>query len=309
MLKTFLKSSAKLLGGFAAGFALTAAATAQTDYASIEANPGIWSISDEDSTVYIFGTVHILPPELDWQTPAVGAALADSQIVYFEADAISPEAQSQMMALIPQLGINQPGVTLSSLISDDAKGYMAQVAERLGAPAEALQAQMDPLQPWLASLTLAVAQIQAAGYDPESGVEAQLTGVAQAAGKQFGYFETVEEQLRFFADMPIELQVADFEVGIRQMVEEPDVLSNMVQAWATGDLAELDRQFNDAMAGSSPELYDRIIVQRNINWIPQIETALAGSDDAFVAVGAGHLPGDQGVLQLLEDAGYTVTRQ
>ncbi len=309
MLKTLLKSSTRFLGGVAVGFTLTAAATAQTDYASIEANPGIWSVSDEDSTVYIFGTVHILPPELDWQTSAISTALAESEIVYFEADAISQEAQAQMMSLIPQLGLNQPGVTLSSLISEDAKGYMAQVAGRLGVSPEVLAAQVDPLQPWLASLTLAVTQIQARGYDPQSGVEAQLTAVAQDAGKQFGYFETVEEQLRFFAEMPMELQIADFEVGIRQMVEEPDVLSNMVQAWAAGDLNYLDELFNDAMADSSPELYDRIIIQRNINWIPQIESALAGSDDAFIAVGAGHLPGPNGVLQLLEAEGHTVTRR
>jgi uncharacterized protein YbaP (TraB family) len=309
MLKTFLKGAAAFVAGIGCGTVLASVATAQTDYAAIEANPGVWSISDEDSTVYIFGTVHILPPELDWQTSDVTAALADAETIYFEADVLSPESQAQMQALIPQLGLNAPGVTLSSLISDEAKGHMATIAGRLGAAPEALAAQMDPLQPWLASLTLAVLQIQMGGYDPESGVEAQLNGAAQAAGKQFGYFETVEEQLRFFADMPLELQVADFEVGIRQMVEDPDVLSGMVQAWAAGDLSQLDELFNDAMAETSPELYQRLIVDRNQAWIPQIEAALAGSEDALVAVGAGHLPGPQGVLQLLEAEGHTVTRR
>ena len=309
MLKKLLKGAAAFVAGVGCGTVLASVAVAQTDYAAIDANPGVWSISDEDSTVYIFGTVHILPPELDWQSETVLAALDDAETIYFEADVLSPEAQAATQALIPQLGLNPPGVTLTSMISDEARGHMAIIAGRLGAPADALAAQMDPLQPWLASLTLAVLQIQMGGYDPASGVEAQLNGLAQSAGKEFGYFEDVEQQLRFFADVPMELQVTDFEVGVRQMVEEPDVLSNMVQAWAAGDLDQLDTLFNDAMSNSSPELFQRIIVDRNIDWIPQIEAALAGSDNALVAVGAGHLPGPQGVLALLEAEGHTVTRQ
>lgn len=313
MFKSLAKCSAKFSAGVAAGLVLYAAATglaeAQTDYAAIEADPAIWSISDDDSTVYLFGTVHILPPELDWRTEAVDAALADSQVIYFEADAISPEAQAQTQALIPQLGLNAPGVTLTSLISEEAQADMAVIAERIGAAPEALAAQMDPLQPWLASLTLAVLQIQSAGYDPQSGVEYQLAGEAEAAGKAFGYFETIEEQLRFFADMPMETQIADFEVGLEQMVEEPDVLSELVQTWAVGDMGAIDRAFNEDMRAASADLYDILIVQRNRNWIPEIEALLASDQNAFVAVGAGHMPGENGVIALLEAQGYEVTRR
>ena len=159
MLKKLLKGAAAFVAGVGCGTVLASVAVAQTDYAAIDANPGVWSISDEDSTVYIFGTVHILPPELDWQSETVLAALNDAETVYFEADVLSPEAQAATQALIPQLGLNPPGVTLTSMISDEARGHMAIIAGRLGAPADALAAQMDPLQPWLASLTLAVLQI------------------------------------------------------------------------------------------------------------------------------------------------------
>lgn len=308
-MKKLLKATAALAAGFAFGMGAANVAHAQTDYASIEANPAIWSISDEDSTVYLFGTVHILPPELTWRTPAVDAALEDSEIVYMEADVLSAEAQAQVQALIPQLGLNEPGVTLSSLISEEAKTHMATIAERIGAPPEALAAQMDPLQPWLASLTLAVLQIQAGGYDPESGVEYKLSAAVTEAGKSFGYFETAEEQLRFFAGMPMETQIADFEIGVEQMVEDPDMLSELVRAWAIGDMDVLDEAFNGAMRETSAELYDALIVQRNLNWIPQIEAALASDQDAFVAVGAGHMPGENGVIALLEANGHAVTRQ
>jgi hypothetical protein len=308
-MKTFLKSTAALGAALLAGLSLAGTAAAQTDYAAIEASPALWSISDEDSTVYLFGTVHILPPELTWRTPAVDAALDDAEIVYFEADAVSPDAQAQMQSLIPQLGLNEPGVTLSSLISDQAKAHMATIAERIGAPPQVLAQQMDPLKPWLASLTLAVLQIQAGGYDPASGVEYKLTADAQESGKAFGYFETAEEQLRFFADMPMETQLAEFEIGIAEMVENPDMLTELVQAWAAGDMATLDRVFNEDMREASAALYQTLIVERNQNWIPQIEAALASDQDAFVAVGAGHMPGESGVIALLEANGHAVTRR
>jgi len=309
MLKTLMKSAAWLAAGFACGVTLSATAHAQTDYAAIEANPALWSISDEDSTVYLFGTVHILPPQLEWRTDAITAAFADAETIYFETDAMSPEAQAEMQALIPQLGLNAPGVTLSSMISDEAKDYVAVIAERIGAPADAFMSQLDPLQPWLASLQMAVLQMQASGYQPGSGAEAALTAEAEEAGKAFGYFETVEEQLRFLSGSSIEVQIADFEIGVQQMVEDPNVLTELVQAWAVGDMDHIDQLINGEMRDTTPELYDRVIVQRNYNWIPQILAALEGSDDAFVAVGAGHMPGEEGVIALLEAEGVTVTRR
>ena len=310
MLKRLAKCSAKVSAGLAAGVLLYAgAAHAQTDYAAIEADPALWSISDEDSTVYLFGTVHILPPELEWRTDDIAAAFADAEIVYFEVDALSEDAQAEMQTLIPQLGRNAPGVTLSSMISEEARGHVATIAERIGAPPDAFMAGLDPLQPWLASVQMAVLQMQASGYEAGSGAEAALSADAEAAGKTRAYFETVEEQLRFLSDSPIEVQVADFEVSVEQMVEEPQLLTELVQAWAVGDMDHIDRLINDDMRETSPELYERIIIQRNRNWIPQIIEALEGSDDAFVAVGAGHMPGPDGVVALLEAEGLEVARR
>lgn len=312
MLKCLKSKAAGAAGAlvilFGGAMTLFNPAVAQTDYAAIEANPPLWSISDEDSTVYLFGTVHILPPELDWNTAKVSDAFADSDVIMFEADATSAEAQAQIQQLIPQLAVNAPGVTLSGLISDQAKADVATIAAGLGAPAGALEAQLDPFQPWFASLNLAILQIQAGGYDSNSGVEMILGAEAEAAGKPKAYFETVEQQLRFFADMPMEQQIANFEIGVRDMIENPDVLSELVQAWAVGDMSTIDQLINGAMREQAPELYERLIVTRNRNWIPSIEAALAGSEDVFVAVGAGHMPGEAGVIALLAAEGHTVTR-
>lgn len=305
-MQTMTRHLALIITAVLASVMALANAQAQTDYAAIEANPALWSISDEDSTVYLFGTVHLLPPQLVWKTPAVEAALNDADWVYLETDAYSAEAQAEMAALIPQLGLNEPGVMLSGLISDEAKTDLARYATSLGLPPQALLTQVEPLKPWLASLTLALTHIQSQGYDPQSGVESKI--VQSAGDKSFGYFETVEQQLRFFADMPLDVQVSDFEVSVREIVEDPEFLTELVQAWASGDMDEVDQMFNDTMREDSPESFQAIIVDRNIAWTPQIVNVLAGSEDAFIAVGAGHMPGDHGVIALLEAQGLTVTR-
>ena len=281
----------------------------QADYAAIEAAPAVWSVSDADSTVYLVGTVHILPPALNWRSDALQVAFEDAEILWLEADVTSAEATAQMQTLIPQLGLNAPGVTLTSMLSDDAKSNLAIIAQRLGAPVEGLSASIDPLQPWLASLTLAVLQIQAGGYDPNSGVDQALSRDAQAAGKTLRYFETAEEQLRFFADLPMETQLADLETGLQQMVDDPDMLSELVQAWAVGDMDSVDALMNAGMRDTSEAMFNAIIVQRNLNWAPVIANALEGEDDVLVAVGAGHMPGPHGVIALLRAQGLDVQRQ
>lgn len=302
----------RLAGALAAGLAwlgaLTAPALAETDFAALEADPAIWRIASDGGDVYLFGTVHILPPQLDWRTDVIDSALASADRIYFEADVLSPESQSEMTALIPQLGMNAPGVTLSALISEEAQANLALLAQRLGAPAGALESSLDPLQPWLAGLTVAIIQIQAAGYDPTSGVEYRLKAAGDEAGASYGYFETVEQQLRFFADMPIETQIADFENGLAQALEDPDLLDRMVQAWAVGDTDGLDTIMNESMRDASADLYDVLIVQRNQNWIPLIEDILESGESGFIAVGAGHVTGPQGLISLLQARGHTVER-
>ena len=281
---------------------------AQVDYASIEASPALYVVEDADSTVYIFGTFHLLPPSLDWRTDEFDAAFLEAETLYLEADVANPEGQAAAQALIPQLGFNEPGVTLSSLVSETALDNVRTFAGTLGLPGDALIANLEPLQPWLASLNLAVLGIRSVGFDANAGVEMILSAEAMESGKAFGFFETAEQQLRFFADMPMELQVEQFESGSIELLSLQDGVTSLVEAWATGDLDTLEEMMNGAMLETSPELYDTIIVSRNENWIPEIEAILEGSGTQLIAVGALHLPGDHGVIPLLEANGHRVTR-
>ncbi|WP_297735989.1 TraB/GumN family protein [uncultured Maricaulis sp.] len=275
------------------------------DYSTLEADPAIWHLSDADSDVYIFGTFHILPASLDWRTDEVEALLASADTLYLEADVHSPESQGQMQQLVMQYGLNPPGVTLSSLLSDEANAALAEFAPTLGvAPA-----MLEPMRPWLAQVMLAVTQMQALGLDPTAGAESGLLALIAGGDTQLGYFETAEEQIRFLAGVPDDVQVRAFDQGLEDMADLPTQLNELVTAWATGDMAVLEDMINGSMREDAPEVYETLIVTRNHNWVPQIAEIMDGEGTVFIAVGAAHLPGEDGVIHLLQEEGYTITRQ
>jgi hypothetical protein len=293
-----------ILGALAGLMLAVSPAVAQSEAEA----PAIWAMSDEDSTVYLLGTVHILHPDLDWRTPYLDTVLEEVEQVWFEADTLSPEANAQMTTLIPQLGLNTTDTPMTQRLSDEANADLATFAGRLGANPDQLRAALDPYQPWIATIQLAVLQMQAAGYDPASGVEVVLNQRLADQGKTFHYLETVEEQLRFFADMPYETQLANLELSLHEAVENPDMFDDLVGAWAEGDMDRLNEIMNSDMREQTPELYDVILVQRNRNWAPEIAAALDGDEDVLIAVGAGHMPGEEGVIALLQARGLEVRR-
>ena len=293
-----------ILGALAGLMLAVSPAVAQSEAEA----PAIWAMSDEDSTVYLLGTVHILHPDLDWRTPYLDTVLEEVEQVWFEADTLSPEANAQMTTLIPQLGLNTTDTPMTQRLSDEANADLATFAGRLGANPDQLRAALDPYQPWIATIQLAVLQMQAAGYDPASGVEVVLNQRLADQDKTFHYLETVEEQLRFFADMPYETQLANLELSLHEAVENPDMFDDLVGAWAEGDMDRLNEIMNSDMREQTPELYDVILVQRNRNWAPEIAAALDGDEDVLIAVGAGHMPGEEGVIALLQARGLEVHR-
>lgn len=265
------------------------------------ADPALWHLSDEDSDIYLFGTIHIMPPDLEWRNSELDAAFAAADTVYFETDT-GAEAQAAMQPLVMQLGINPEGQPLSGMLDAETSSLLERVAPLAGFQA----AQLEPFQPWLAALTISVTYMTAKGHDPESGVERILTADAIAAGKTLGFFETPEQQLRFFADMPEALQVEFLNLSLAEIDsgEFDTVLQDLDDSWVNGDLTALDMMINQDMATQQPEVYQRLILDRNASWVPQIETILAGEGTVFIAVGAGHLVGENGVVEQLRARGY-----
>ena len=283
----------------------TGAVAQSEDYSTIEADPALWLITDEDSEVWLFGTFHILPPSLDWQTEELTHLMSRLDTLYLEVDISSPETQARMQALIPQLGMNPPGVTLSSLLDAESLVMLNEILPTMGASLAAF----EPMRPWLAQLFISVTKLQMMGMDQNAGVELSLVSLIEGQGVEMGYFETVDEQLSFFADIPDEVMASGFAEGLRQLEKMPETMDDLVTGWATGDMEIIDQLINAETRELTPEVYEAIIVQRNLNWIPDIESILEGEGVVMIAVGAGHMPGDQGVIELLRARGYTVTRQ
>lgn len=297
----------RILGAIAGLTLLATPLHAQTmDVEAVEVGPSMWMLEDEDNVAYIIGTIHLLKPETEWRTAYFEELLAGVDQVWFEADVHSPEAQAQMQALVPQLGLNPQGQTLSSMLSDAGKANLAILADRMGVAPEAMMASLDPLQPWLASVSLASTMAMAQGYDPAYGVEAALRPMIEPITDDVRYFETAEQQLGFLAGLPQAVQLRDLESSLEQAVEEPYLLDELAMAWEVGDIETIDHMINDRMKSDSPEMYQALIVNRNYDWGEQIDQIMMGDEDVLIAVGVGHLPGPEGLAEVLRNLGYGV---
>ena len=309
-LTTLLKSAARNALGMAAGLALTFAivdgAAAQTAAPAVTPatgdGPALWLIQDDDSRIWLFGTVHVLRPNTPWGSAKVDQALAEADKLVLEIT--NPDDQAAAAPIIQQYGVS-PQTPLSSLLTAEELAELDTVAKALGASA----AQLDPLRPWLAGLTLSVAPVIAAGYDPQSGVELVLRARAQADGKPVEGLETLEGQIRMLAGLSEETQLAFLRSAIRDYKEATTVLDGLVGAWASGDVEGIESIGVTRMREESQELYDALLTNRNRDWADQIQTMLAGSGDVFIAVGAAHLAGDDSVQEILEDRGVQAVRQ
>ncbi len=164
------------------------------------------------------------------------------------------------------------------------------------------------MRPWLAAVALEDALLVHAGYDPHSGVEPVLLRDAQAAGKPVHGFETLEQQMRFFADMPANVELELLENTLQDFDKGANKLDAMVDAWTHGDEAAITRTTVDEIKKPFPELYRTIVVQRNEAWADKIAQMLNDSGVKFIAVGTAHLAGPDSVQNALARRGVRVDR-
>jgi len=261
--------------------------------------PALWVIKDADSTLYLFGSIHVLRPTTGWASPRVEAAFDSASDIWFEIS--NPDDQAAVVPLIQQHGLS-PQMPLSTRLTPEEFAELDVAARTIGATA----AQMEPMKPWLAAISLSMAPLVKAGYDPKSGVEMALKARAEAAGKPIHGFETLEEQITMIATLPDSVQTDLLRETLKDYEEAVTLLDSMVEAWAKGDVPTLETLVVEDMKTASPELYKVLLVDRNTNWANQIQTLLEGSGTAFIAVGAAHLAGDDSVQSILASRGVTV---
>lgn len=310
-LKSLLASAAALAIGFAP--AVQAQETPSEAPAAVQAldpvkvappapkdvDPALWVVKDEDTTIYLFGTVHILKPGLSWFDEGVRQAFDKSDRLILEMVEPSP-AESQ--ALFTKLAIDTSGKTLRSKMTDADRPIYEAAMGKIGLPAEAL----DPLDPWAAAVTLSVVAMQKQGFDINSGAEKQLTAAAKAANKPIDGVETMEFQLGVFDGIPESEQIRFLIESAKVIDESEKMMDRMVELWGAPDPDSLGQLMNEGLA--SRALYDALLTRRNANWAKWIKAEMDKPGTTFMAVGAGHLAGPTSVQALLPAYGLSAQR-
>lgn len=269
--------------------------------ATIVAKPAIWAVKDADTTIYLFGTVHVLKPGISWFDGPVKQAFDKSDELILEL--VLPEDQGEILKETLPLAIDQSGKTIPQKLNpDDLKAYQAALTN-LGVP----PAQFDAFEPWFAAVTLSVLPLTQLGYDPEQGVEKQLTAFAKTAGKPVSGFETLGEQLGFFDALPEDGQISFLNSVVKDIDKLAPTLDKMVVLWGNGDPDNLAVEMNESMV-ATPELAKTLLWDRNARWAEKIQTRMDQPGTVFVAVGAGHLAGEHSVQDYLKERGLTAKR-
>lgn len=282
----------KLALGALAAFSLAGAARAL---------PPVWVVRDRDSEVVLFGSVHVLPPGLAWEPPALAKALKDADDLWFELP-IDPATAALTGQLATQQGMLAPAQSLFRLLGPEDSARLRRVA----AAYDVSPALLDRLQPWLAEITLADGAYRKAGADAAGGVE-QMIAAAAPRTAALHAFETPQEQIAMLAAGPAPEQIAALRETLREMEDEPDAFGALVRAWLAGDVTALDRETLEPIRKASPALFKRLVTDRNARWAQALAVRLKGQGRTVVVVGVGHLIGPGSLPAQLRALGYSVT--
>lgn len=295
-----LKRSVRRASAIAAVLALTFGALVGLDAQSGASKSFLWKVQSGPRVMYLAGSVHALSADVYPLSQAFEQAFAASDTLVEEIDL----SQSGLLALAPMLlskAMYQDGRTFDKAVSKETHDLVVKQLKGLPMAAELIR----PMKPWMVMLTLTAMQVQQAGLNPELGLDQHFFDRATKARKTVIGLETAESQIDRFDRMPESLQ----EQMLRSTLDELDLQSKeigtMVAAWRRGDAASIERDMVRALQ-KYPAAYQSLIVERNQNWMPQLEQCLTRTTPCLVVVGAAHLVGPDGLLTLLQRKGYRI---
>ncbi|MEL7197087.1 MAG: TraB/GumN family protein [Pseudomonadota bacterium] len=310
-LRALFPTAAAALALFSAGCAYPneEAASAAAEPAIAEAEevavgqngPAMWQVADEDTTLYIFGTIHMLPDTVEWYSGDVKTALESSDTLVTEID-MTPENMASLGTTMAQLGTLPEGQTLRGLMNDDQRAKYEGGLAKLNIPPEAF----DTMEPWFASLAMTQIIAGASGFTPDKGVEFSLEDKISPDVKRAA-LETFESQLAAFDEMPIDAQMAFLIDGAEDPLEGIEILNQLVDLWAAGKVDELADLMNDGFE-TNPILAERLLYNRNQAWAGWIEERLDTPGTVFIAAGALHFAGEKSVQDYLSQRGIKTKR-
>lgn len=265
--------------------------------------PAIWIVKDHDSELYLYGTVHLLPGDLDWQRDDMKEVFDKAGTIFFELDT-GVSAQLDANVLTQQKGFQDSGRRLS----DSLGTYQLKLLEAAANNGNIRLETLNTMQPWLASEFLTIAAADEAGLSPELAADEALKHRAERTGKNVIYLDSVSRQISATADQPDFVQMILLTETLEGFNSLGSNLKNIADAWSVGQTDYLAQKTVNAIATKSPELYVSLIRERNRDWAKQFTRFMEGNETGFAAVGTAHLLGEHSVQTMLRDQGYSVTR-
>lgn len=264
------------------------------------AKPPIWIVRDADSELILFGSVHVLPPGLDWRPQGLGPAIDAADDVWFEIP-IDFKGDARIANLAATKGVLNADQSLFAMLSSEGQTRLntACIRYRL-APGL-----IDRLQPWYAEITLASAAFSESGADTASGVEKLISDQVPNTARRRA-FETADQQIEMFHGASREAQIASLEVSLQELERDPQGYDRLVSAWMAADIIGMDHDALAPLRLGAPEIYKRLVTERNTAWISQLKDRLKGRGKTVVVVGVGHLIGPDGLPTQLRSLGYSV---
>ncbi len=258
-----------------------------------------WKAQSTQNTVYLLGSIHVLRAEDYPLAPEVYDAFQQVSTVMFEVDLeglSSPESQMNML----KKGFLPPGQNLQSMLSGENYETAKQGMAELGMNIEAF----DRMKPWMAATAITAMELQKLGFESALGVDRHFFQKAQQDGKTIVGLESIEFQLSLLDNLSSSVQELFLLQSLEDLKNIQERIRDLVQAWTEGDVPTLEGILSSMK--EYPELYDALVVQRNNDWLPQIETALQEAKPVLIVVGTLHLIGKDGLVQALKAKGYTL---
>jgi len=265
--------------------------------------PAIWVASDFDSTLYLYGTVHLLPDDLDWQREDMRQAFNESGTIFFEVDT-GPKGQIDATVLTTSLGLRSDGIRLSALLDN----YQLNLLEAAANNGDLTIASLDGMQPWLASEYLTFAAAQNAGLSAELSADEALKSRADRDGKNIVYLESLETQIRASADLPDYIQIDILTETLEQFNNLGTAATEIADQWSVGGTDYLTEKLIRPMKARAPEVFNSLLRDRNRAWSSKLARFMEDSGTGFVAVGTAHLLGEDSLIHELREQGYIVKR-
>ena len=263
----------------------------------------LWSIQTQSNKIYLLGSIHVLKQETYPLDPAIEKAYANSERIIFETD-IAAMQDSAMQVKMLNLGMYPAEQNLFANITRDTRSRLERKMSALGLPLESF----SRFKPWFVALTLTTLELQRLGYNPQYGIDFYFFSKAQSGGKEIGFLEPPEYQIDLLGNMANKDQNDFLKQTLRDLELIGELAGDLVNNWKSGNADKLHELLHKSFK-DYPNLNDRLLIQRNLKWVKEVEAAMRQNKNVLFVVGAGHLVGPESVVDLLRKNGYKVKQQ